>query len=65
MISNCEHKMSFVKVEDKSLHLVGGCYGTWSGKRGFSRLTNFRMEPLGFLSSKRFLLKGMGLSYSL
>ena len=47
-----------IQEEDKSLHLVGGCYGTWSAKRGFNRLTNFRMEPLGFLSSKKFLLKG-------
>jgi hypothetical protein len=27
-------------------------------------VTNLRMEPLGFLSSKKFLLKGMDLSYS-
>ena len=42
----------------KSLHLVGGCYGIWDSKKGFSKLTNFRMEPVGFISSKKFILKG-------
>ena len=43
---------------DKSLHLVGGCYGVWESKKGFLKLTNFRMEPVGFISSKKFILKG-------
>ena len=47
-----------LELEDKSLHLVGGCYGTWDSKRGFQRLTNFRMEPGGFISSKKYILKG-------
>ena len=46
------------ELEDKSLHLVGGCYGTWDSKAGFNGLTNFRMEPAGFISSKKFILKG-------
>ena len=43
---------------DKSLHLVGGCYGIWDSKKGFSKLTNFCMESVGFISSKKFILKG-------
>ena len=31
---------------DKSLHLVGGCYGVWESKKGFLKLTNFHMEPV-------------------
>ena len=50
--------MITLQEEDNSLHLVQGCYGVWDSKRGFSRLTNFFMEPVGFISSKRFILKG-------
>ena len=35
-----------------------GCYAVWDPKRGFLRLTNFQMEPVGFICSKKFLLKG-------
>jgi hypothetical protein len=38
--------------------LVSGCYGTWDAKKGFNKLTNFRMEPVSFISSRKFLLKG-------
>ena len=41
---------------DKSLHLVGGCYGVWESNKGFLKLTNFRMEPVGFIRSKKFIL---------
>ena len=47
-----------MQEEDNSLHLVQGFYGVWDNKRGFSRLTNFFMEPVGFISSKRLILKG-------
>ena len=50
-------KVTFQEV-DNSLHLIQGCYGTWDHKRGFARLTNFYMEPVGFISSKKFILKG-------
>ena len=35
-----------------------GCYGVWDSRKGFLKLTNFCMEPVGFISSKRFILKG-------
>ena len=44
--------------EDNSLHFILGCYGVWDSGKGFLKLTNFYMEPVGFISSKRFILKG-------
>ena len=37
--------------EDNSLHLILGCYGVWESHKGY-------MEPVGFISSKGFILKG-------
>ena len=47
-----------MQEKDNSLHIVQGCYGVWDSRRGFCRLTNFFMEPVGFISSKRYILKG-------
>ena len=47
-----------IEENDDSLHLIQGCYGTWDAKKGFLKLTNFCMEPVGFISSKKFILKG-------
>ena len=40
------------------MHLILGCYGVLDSRKGFIKLTNFYMEPVGFISSKRFILKG-------
>ena len=48
----------FLEGFPKSLHYINGCYGTWDAKNGFVLLTKFKMDPAGFISSKKFLLKG-------
>ena len=51
-------RLFFFEGFPKSLHYVNGCYGTWDAKNGFARLRKFNMDPAGFISSKKFLLKG-------